>query len=84
MASTSLHYSASVSLFLHGDENSFVAWLDWVNFLLHGGAVSARMNGCPLAASCEVFMLCLDGSLDMHGFCMVSRPCIDDPLRLGF
>jgi hypothetical protein len=55
-----------------------------VNFLLHGGAVSARMNGYPLAASCEVFMLCLDGSLDVHGFCMVSRPCIDDPLRLGF
>jgi hypothetical protein len=58
MASTSLHCLASVPLFLHGDENSFVAWLDWVNFLLHGGVASARMNGCPLVVSCEVVMLC--------------------------
>jgi hypothetical protein len=32
MASTSLHCLAFVSLFLHGDEISLVAWLDWVIF----------------------------------------------------
>jgi len=26
----------------------------------------------------------LAGSLDVHGFCMVFHPCIDDPLRLGY
>jgi hypothetical protein len=42
------------------------------------------MNGCPLAVSCAVVRGCLAGSLDVHGFCMVSRPCIDEPLRLGY
>jgi hypothetical protein len=54
------------------------------DFLLHGGAVSSKMNGCPLAVSCAVVRGCLAGSLDVHGFCMVSRPCIDEPLRLGY
>jgi hypothetical protein len=66
MAFTSLHCLAFVSPFLHGAESSFVAWLDWVIFLLHGGAVSAWMNECLLAISCEFVLFCLAGSLVVH------------------
>ena len=59
-----------------------LAWLG--DFLLHSRAASAKMNGCPLAVSCEVVRWCLAGSLDVHGYCMVSRPCIDEPLRLEY
>ncbi|KAL9375113.1 hypothetical protein Peur_031992 [Populus x canadensis] len=48
------------------------------------GSASAKLNGCPLAVSCEDVRWCLAGSFDVHGYCMVSRPCIDDPLRLGY
>jgi hypothetical protein len=86
MASTSLHGLAYVSPFPVSawgwNQSRGLARLG--EFLLHGGAASSKMNGCPLAVSCAVVRWCLAGSLDVHGFCMVSRPCIDEPLRLGY
>ena len=52
--------------------------------LLHGVAASVKLNGCPLAVSCEDVRLYLAGNFDVHDYCMVSRPYFDDPLRPGY
>jgi len=58
-----------------GGCQKFGLWLGMTGwfFPLHGWAVSACMNSCPL---CCVVLPWLDAGLDMHGFCLILAPAL--------